>query len=90
MQGKFLKELAKVIVDIKDPAVAEDFLRNILTPKELEEISKRLQIFKLLHKGIPQRKIATELNVSIGTIGHGSRELQYGKKAIQKILAKGW
>ncbi len=90
MQSKFLKELAKVIVEIKDPALAEEFLQNLLTPKEMEEVSKRLQIFKLLHKGMPQRKIAEELNVSIGTIGHGSRELQYGKKAIQKILAKGW
>ncbi|MFA5820513.1 MAG: Trp family transcriptional regulator [Candidatus Gracilibacteria bacterium] len=90
MQKNYLKELAKAVVAIKDPVTAEEFLQNILTPKELEEVAKRLQIFKLLYKGMPQRKIAEELNVSIGTIGHGSRELQYGKKAIQKILAKGW
>lgn len=90
MSDRQIKELAKALVALKDAQVAEDFLHNILTPKELEEIARRLQIFKLLLDGKPQREIAKELGVSIGTISHGSREIKYGKKGIHKLIAKGW
>jgi len=73
-----ITELAKTLVKIKDSKKAEDFLRAILTPGELEQVSQRLQIFKSLIAKVPQRKIAEDLGVSVGTITHGSRELQYG------------
>ena len=80
-------DLTQAIVKIKDLKLAEDFLRNILTPKELDEIALRLQIVKMLKKGIAQREIAKKLGVSIGTISRGSRELQYGPPGFQKILS---
>lgn len=88
MNDKFVKELAKAIVSINDAKLAEAFLRNILTPADLEEISLRLQIFKLLFKGIPQREVAEKLGVSIGTVSRGSRELKYGEPGVKIILAK--
>lgn len=86
MEKKYIKELADVLVTIKDPVTAEAFLRNILTPGELEEISKRLQIVKLLLKGAPQREVAKKLGVSMGTVSRGSRELKYGENGFRKIL----
>ena len=86
MNMSFIKELAKVIADIDDEELAEDFLKNILTPSELEEISKRLQIVKMLNKGIPQREVAKKLAVSMGTISRGSRELKYGTNGFSKVL----
>lgn len=88
MNEKFVKELAKVITLIDDQKLAEAFLRNILTPADLEEISVRLQIFKLLFKGIPQREVAEKLGVSIGTVSRGSRELKYGEPGVKVILGK--
>lgn len=90
MNTKDIKELSKVIAEIKDSGLAEDFLHNILTPKELDDVARRLQIFKLLFAGMPQREIAKKLGVSIGTITHGSREIQYGRRGVHKILDKGW
>ena len=72
---------------IKDKSTALNFLKNILTPKELDEISLRLQIVKMLKKGIPQRKVAEQLGVSIGTVSRGSRELQYGPKGFEQVLS---
>ncbi len=86
MDKKYIKELANVLVTIKDPVTSEAFLRNILTPGELEEISKRLQIVKLLLKGVPQREVAKKLGVSMGTVSRGSRELKYGENGFRKIL----
>ncbi|MFA5792450.1 MAG: trp operon repressor [Candidatus Gracilibacteria bacterium] len=85
MNSKEINELADVIVAIDDRQVAKDLLRNILTPTELEEVVKRLQIVKLLKKGVAQREIAKKLNVSIGTITRGSRELKSGAPGFKMI-----
>lgn len=86
MNQKFIKELAKAIVSINDNSLAINCLKNLLTPAEFEEIASRLQIMKELHKGVSQRDVAKKLNVSIGTVSRGSRELKYGAPGIIKLL----
>jgi TrpR family trp operon transcriptional repressor len=82
----YIQDLAAIFSRIKNEEMAENILRNILTPKELEEISKRLQIFKMLKAGISQREIAKKLKVSIGTVSRGSRELQYGPPGFKNLV----
>ncbi|MFA6435701.1 MAG: Trp family transcriptional regulator [Candidatus Gracilibacteria bacterium] len=79
MKKNFIKELAGVIVQIDDLKLAEDFLSAVLTPAELEEVARRLQIFKLLKQGMPQHQVSEKLKVGIETVSRGSRELKYGK-----------
>ncbi len=55
------------------------FLKAILTPKELEELSTRLEIVKMLKQGIAQHTIAAKLGVGVATVTRGSKELQQGK-----------
>jgi len=86
-EEKYISELAKVVAGINEPKLAHEFLQNILTPKELDEIARRLQIVKMLHEGVPQREIAEKLHVSIGTVSRGSRELQYGAGGFKAILS---
>lgn len=86
MNQKFVKELAEIVVKIKSRKLAKDFLSNILTPAELDEVSRRLQIVKMLKKGMPQRKIAKSLNVAIATVGRGSKELKYGKAGFKNVI----
>lgn len=88
MNKKYIEELAAVLVSIKKEAVAESFLHNILTPSELEEISVRLQIVKLLLDGVAQRDVAKKLGVSMGTVSRGSRELKYGTDGFKKVLQR--
>lgn len=84
---KYISELATAVGKISDKKHAEEFLRNILTPKELDEVARRLQIVKMLHKGTAQREVAEKLHVSIGTVSRGSRELQYGPPGFLKLLS---
>jgi TrpR family trp operon transcriptional repressor len=86
MEIQYVKDLVKTMTSIKDNTTFESFLHNILTPAELEEIAKRLQIVKLLIKGVPQREVAHKLGVSMGTVSRGSRELKYGDNGFRKIL----
>ncbi len=55
------------------------FLKGILTPGELEELSTRLQIVKLIKAGIPHQEIARRLKVGVATVTRGSRELKLGR-----------
>ncbi|MBU1019037.1 MAG: Trp family transcriptional regulator [Patescibacteria group bacterium] len=86
MQNKHFDELADSIVGIDNKTLAKAFLKNLLTPAELEEAVKRLQIVKLLNKGVPQREVAKKLHVSIGKISRGSRELKYGETGFKQVL----
>lgn len=54
-------------------------LETFLSEKELEDLEKRLQIFQLLEQNIPQREIATTLNVGIATVTRGANAHRHGK-----------
>jgi len=61
-------------------ASSDDEMQNkligLLTPSEVLEMSKRLQIFAMLKEGVPQREIAKQLGVGIATVTRGSRALK--------------
>lgn len=71
-------QLADEFVKLKSSEEVIIFLEALLTPKELKEIPKRLQIIKLLKSGMPHRDVSEKLKVGIATVSRGSRELARG------------
>ncbi len=65
-----------------------DFLADILTAGEYEEIARRWQIIKMLEAGMPQREIAEKLGVGVATVTRGAKELADKKGGFRKVLAK--
>ncbi|WP_028301339.1 Trp family transcriptional regulator [Oceanospirillum beijerinckii] len=76
---QYLDELVNHLLAMKDAEQMQSAIEGLLTPSELSEITKRLQIFKLLREGIPQRQIAEKLGVGIATVTRGSRALKETK-----------
>jgi TrpR family transcriptional regulator, trp operon repressor len=74
-----LEELIRVILSVKTKEGMYDFLRGILTPKEMLELSNRLQIIKMLKRGISHHDIAGKLHVGVATVTRGSREIMEGR-----------
>lgn len=68
-------ELLDYLLAIDDAPSLDAALDSLLTPAEYTEITKRLQIFKMLRAGVPQRKIAETLGVGIATVSRGARAL---------------
>ncbi len=64
------------------------FLQELLTAREAERISGRWEIVKRLSEGLPQRRIAEELGLSLCNITRGSRELRRRDSAIRTILER--
>lgn len=77
--NKELDDLITILLGINGRNEMLDFLHGILTPKELLEIPNRLEIVKMLKKGISQHDIAGKLHVGVATVTRGSRELQNGR-----------
>lgn len=75
-EASYLPELIEYLIAANNGAELDKRLQELLTPSELSEISKRLQIFKWLEAGIPQRQIAEKLGVGIATVTRGSRALK--------------
>ncbi len=74
-----IKQLSNAFLANKDLEEMTDFLRGILTSKELSELSARLEIVKMLKQRIPQHTIAEKLGVGVATVTRGSKELQQGR-----------
>lgn len=75
-EKEYIAALTRHLLDIDSPDAMESALRDLLTPNEFVEVTKRLQIFKMLEQGVPQRQIAETLGVGIATVTRGSRALK--------------
>lgn len=78
-RNKYLDQLVEVLLKIENRQEMYNFLYGLLSAKELEELPNRLQIVKMLKKGITQQEIAEKLKVGIATVTRGSRELNLGR-----------
>jgi TrpR family trp operon transcriptional repressor len=83
-----IEEIAAILSTTKDSAAIEGFLRKILTRQEVEEISSRWEIIKLLDEGVSQRKISEQLGVSLCKITRGSRELRDDDSVLRRMVEK--
>ena len=85
----YFQELVEVVHELaKDKQLLREFLFDILTPREIEEISNRWQIVKMLKNQIPHHMIAHKLHIGLGTVTRGSREMRNKHGGFQLALAK--
>ena len=83
-----IKELSATLAAADDPELIEDFLKSILTPNEISEVSSRWELVKQIDEGISQRKIAENLGLSLCKITRGSRELKKDESSFKKMIDK--
>ncbi len=78
---KYISHLVNHLLDQHTAAQMEHALRDLLTDSELLEVANRLQIFEMLERGVPQRRIADILGVGIATVTRGSKVLKARKNS---------
>lgn len=81
-----IQEISKLINNINSDVDVFNFLTEILTPAEVETLSKRWRILKMLSDGRTQRDIAKELNVSLCKVTRGSRILKDENAIVSKLI----
>ncbi len=83
-----MKDLYKLIFELKSAKDIEKFFNEIFTDNEIETLSKRWRILKLLARNYTQREISNELNVSLCKVTRGSRILKDKNAIVTKYLIK--
>ncbi len=81
------KELESLFAKVsRNKSLLHEFLSDILSPAEYQDLAVRWQIVKMLEKGTPQRQIAKNLSVSVATVTRGSREMMNKQGGFKKVL----
>ncbi|MCX6751758.1 MAG: Trp family transcriptional regulator [Candidatus Nomurabacteria bacterium] len=85
--GQYKKEVVEVIYKIaKDKELLGDFVKDILTPREFDNVGVRWQIVKRLAKGEYQQTIAEDLHLGVATVTRGSREMRKKEGGFRRAL----
>ncbi|EKE14258.1 MAG: TrpR like protein, YerC/YecD [uncultured bacterium] len=72
------KFLARAFLKLKNEQEVANFLRDLLTIKEMEEFANRLEMAKLLKEGMSYKAIAKKLKVSTTTVTRTAHWLFHG------------
>ncbi len=84
---QYKKEIIDVIFKVsKDKKLLGSFIKDILTPREFDNIGVRWQIVKRLAKGEHHTAIAEDLHLGVATVTRGSREMRKKDGGFRKAL----
>lgn len=67
------EQLAAAVARLRGPAAVERFLRELFTPSECVDFSKRWALMRELLAGKPQRAVAREFGMSLCKITRGAK-----------------
>lgn len=85
-QTKETNELFNAILSIDSPEECGNFFNDICTVKELQDLSQRFQVAKLLKLGKSYQEISKETGASTATISRVNRSLVYGNGGYKSVL----
>ncbi len=83
-----IKEISKILSKMNEKEIYFLF-QELLTCSEIETLSKRWRILKMLNDGVTQRQIADELGVGLCKVTRGAKILKKTNSIVNKIMKKG-
>ena len=86
MDEKAFKRVSGVLSSIDTPETMSRFLKELLTPGEMRDIALRWRLLEMLAEGVPQRRIAEKLQISLCKITRGSKILKQKDTLTSQVL----
>ena len=87
-KSKDFNELYKAILSLESEEECRLFFEDICTIKELETMSQRLEVAKMLLNGSTFNEIVASTGASTTTISRVERCLHYGDGGYRKVIGK--
>ena len=87
-ENEAYKLLIKALVSIDNEEECSAFLDDLMTMKELNDISQRLQVAKMLSSQTVYNKIVEETGASTATISRVNKCLGYGGGGYKLVLER--
>ena len=72
------RALYSAVLSLRSAAECEAFFADLCTPAELDALSGRWKVARLLDKGVPYREISEKTGISTATVARVARCLTYG------------
>ena len=91
MQNRYDKsteDLCKALLSLKSKEECLAFLEDLCTIKEIQDISQRLEVARMLSQGISYTTICKETGASTATISRVSRSYEYGAGGYKTVIAR--
>lgn len=88
LRGKQLDQFFDAILALKTREECYEFFDDVATMHEVQALSQRLQVAKLLSEGQTYQTIEKETSASTATISRVRRSLDYGSGGYDKVLAR--
>ena len=80
--------LVRALISLETKEECEAFLEDLMTKKEMADISQRLLVVKMLSEQAVYNKIVEETGASTATISRVNRAYVYGSGGYAKMLEK--
>jgi TrpR-related protein YerC/YecD len=87
-ENKIAQQFASALVAINDPNLMMNFLRDVMTEKEIIEISARLEAARMLQAGYKYTDIVTKTKLSSRTVARISDWMKNGCDGYANILGQ--
>jgi TrpR-related protein YerC/YecD len=84
----FARQLAEVLVTIDDQTAMQSFLRDVMTEKEIIEISARLEAARMLAAGKTYTEIIEKTKLSSRTIARIRDWMQNGAGGYKPVIER--
>ena len=81
-------ELFAAVLKLKSKEDCRKFFEDVCTIKELQDVSQRLEVAKLLSEGKNYQEISKATGASTATISRVNKCLLYGKNGYKIVLEK--
>lgn len=85
-KSKTAQQLAEALVAIEDTQTMQNFLRDVMTKKEITEISSRLEAARMLRAGIRYSDIIDKTKLSSRTVARISNWIQNGSGGYASVF----
>ena len=88
LRGPVLDQLFEAILSLETIEECYRFFDDLATVNEVQSLSQRLEVARMLREGYTYHKIETETGASTATISRVKRCLNYGNDAYQMALER--
>lgn len=88
LQNESADNLARAFLALESVEDCYRLFEDLFTIKEIQDLSQRLEVARLLHEHSTYTDIVDTTGVSTATIGRVNRALNYGAGGYQLVLGK--
>jgi TrpR-related protein YerC/YecD len=88
LRGKELDQLFEAVLSLKDLEECYRFFDDLCTINEIQSLSQRLDVARMLREGNTYHKIEVETGASTATISRVKRCLNFGNDTYEMVLKR--